>query len=80
MKISQVIEYSKILFFFKNRAENKARRLVPDFFLFYVKNFYLVKGSVLQLSFIYILIARNFAYNKNKQCKVHTTDLEICST
>ena len=36
MKFGQLIEYSKI-FFFKNHAENEARRLVLDLFLFFKK-------------------------------------------
>ena len=34
MKFGQVIEYNKRTISFKNRAENEARRLVPDLFLF----------------------------------------------
>ena len=33
----QLIELSRQLFFFKNYAENEARRLVPDLFLFFEK-------------------------------------------
>ena len=36
MKFCQIIEYNKI-FFFKNYAENEARTLVPDLFLFLKK-------------------------------------------
>ena len=36
MKFSQLIEYNKI-FFFKHYAENEARRLVSDLFLFFKK-------------------------------------------
>ena len=41
------------IFFFKNYAENEARRLVPDFFLFFTKALYEVKANALQLSFNY---------------------------
>ena len=34
MKFGQLIEYSKRKIFFKNYAENKARRLVPNLFIF----------------------------------------------
>ena len=37
------------MFFFKNHAENKAGRLVPDLFLFF-KNLYIRKASGVQLS------------------------------
>ena len=38
-------------FFFKNHAENKSGRLVPDLFLFFQKALFEVKASGLQLSF-----------------------------
>ena len=48
MKFAQVIEYNKRnIFFFKNHAENEARRLVPDVFAFFLKK---LKASGLQLS------------------------------
>ena len=34
MKLGQLIEYKKRIFFFKTYAENEAGRLVSDFFLF----------------------------------------------
>ena len=38
MKLGQLIEYNKgNIFFFKNYAENKVGRLVPDLFLFFKK-------------------------------------------
>ena len=37
--------------FFKNHAENKAGKLVPDLFLFFKKALYEVKASGQQLSF-----------------------------
>ena len=39
------------MIFFKNHAENKARRLVLDHFLFFKKALFEVKGIGLQLSF-----------------------------
>ena len=51
MKFGQVIEYNRIQFFFKNHAENEARRLVSDLFLFFKKVLYEVIASGLQLSF-----------------------------
>ena len=40
MKFGQLMEYNKIIFYFKSRAENEAGTLFPD-----------VKGIVLQLDF-----------------------------
>ena len=40
MKFGQLIEYNKRTFFFKNDAENKAGRLVPDLFFVFLKNLY----------------------------------------
>ena len=37
MKFGQSIEYSKEKFFFKNHAQKKAERLVPDLFLLFKK-------------------------------------------
>ena len=51
MKFGQLIEYNKRHFFFKNHAENKAGRLVPDLFLFFKKALYKVNASGLQLEF-----------------------------
>ena len=34
MKFGQLIEHNKRNFFFKNYAENEARRLDPDLFIF----------------------------------------------
>ena len=50
MKLGQLIQHNVRKFFFKNHAENEARRLVPDLFLFLKKGSYKVKGSVLLLS------------------------------
>ena len=35
MKLGQLIEFIKIIFFFKIFAENMTGRLVPDLFLFF---------------------------------------------
>ena len=48
MKLGQLIEYNKI-FFFKNRVENEAGKLVPNLFL--KKALYEVKANGLQLDF-----------------------------
>ena len=44
IKFGLLIECNKI-FFFKNHAENKAERLVPDLFLFFTKALYEVKAN-----------------------------------
>ena len=51
IKFGQFIEYTKIKFFKKYYAENKAWRLVPDLFLFFEKALYEVKALGLQLCF-----------------------------
>ena len=52
MKLGQLIEYIKRnIFFFKNYAESKLGRLVPDLFLFFKKTQYEVKASGLLLNF-----------------------------
>ena len=48
MKFCQLVEYNKKNILFKNHAENKARRLVPDRFLFFKKVLFKVKSSGLQ--------------------------------
>ena len=48
MKFSQLIEYNKNFFFFKNHTENEVGRLASD--LFFRKAFYEVKASFLQLT------------------------------
>ena len=37
MNFGQLMEYKKIIFFFKNYAENEAGRLVQDLFIFWKK-------------------------------------------
>ena len=54
------------IFFFKNYAENKAGKLVPDLFLFLKNAWSEVKASGLQLGFN---IFRYLGYNKNKLYK-----------
>ena len=44
MKFGQLIEYNMRIVFFKNHAENKAGRLVPDLSLFFVKALYEVNA------------------------------------
>ena len=51
MKFGQLLKYKKSKFFFKNYAENKRRRLVPELFSFFQKALYEVIGNGLQLSF-----------------------------
>ena len=43
--IGQLIEYSKRIFFLKNHAENKARRIVPGLYLLFIKTLYDVKTT-----------------------------------
>ena len=65
-------------FFFKINAENKARRLVPDFFLFFKKALYEVKASGLQIQ--YILTILNLACNKNKLYKtINLRSRDMCN-
>ena len=49
MKFGHLIKYNKI-FSFINHAENEARRLVPDLFLFFKKPLYEEKAKGLLLS------------------------------
>ena len=52
MKFGQLLEYNNRNVFFKNHAENEARRIFPDFFFFFLKKtLYEVIASFLQLSF-----------------------------
>ena len=37
MKFGQLIEYEREIFFFKNYAENEAKKLFQDLFLFFEK-------------------------------------------
>ena len=41
MKLGQLMDYNREKFLFKNFAENEARWLVPDLFLFFEKYFVL---------------------------------------
>ena len=47
----QLIEYKREIFFFKNYAENEARGLAPELFLFLKKVFCKIKTSGRHLSF-----------------------------
>ena len=51
MKCGPMIEYNNNTNFPQNLAENEARRLVPDLFLFFRKALYEAKTIGLQLSF-----------------------------
>ena len=51
MKFGQLRKYNKRNIFFKDYAENEARRLVRDIFLFFRRAQYEVKASGQQLSF-----------------------------
>ena len=68
MKSGQLIEHPKVNMFFKNYAENKAGKLVPDLFAF-KKSFILGKTKWSAAWFHYISIALNLAYNRNKLFK-----------
>ena len=61
------MKITREIFFFAYHAQNEPRKLVPDLFLFFLKNLFEVKASGL---FQYISIALNLAYNK---IKLHTT-------
>ena len=47
----ETVNITREIFFFKNHAENEARRLVSDLFLFFKKALNEIKASSLQLSF-----------------------------
>ena len=64
-----MIEYNKNSNFPQNLAQNDARRLVPDLFLFFRKALYEAKAIGLQLSFKYISRVPNLANNTNKLYK-----------
>ena len=55
MKFGQLIECNVVIFFFKNHAENEARRLVPDLFLFLKRGLYEVKSCDQHINFNIIL-------------------------
>ena len=59
MKLGQLIEYNKRIFFFKNHVENEAGRLVPDLFLFFKMALYKVKTNGLQLGFTIFRVPLN---------------------
>ena len=59
MTFGQLKEYSKRNIF-RNHAENKAGRLVPDLFCF-LEKLYMKSAALFQ----YLSIALNLAYNKN---------------
>ena len=51
MKFDQLMEYTSEILNYKNYAENKAGRLVPDHILFFEKDLQEVKASDLYLSY-----------------------------
>ena len=77
MKLGQAIEY-KILSF-KNYAENKAGRLVPDVFSFSKKALYQVKASGLHLSSNIFRYPSTQHTRKANCIKLQTIDSKICS-
>ena len=56
------------MFFFKNHEENEAGTLVQDFFLFFEKTLYEIKGGGLQLNLIYFDCSQ-LGIQLNKNCK-----------
>ena len=77
MIFGQLIEYKKRNIFFKNCAENGARRLVPDLLLLFKK--ILGESKCSAAYFQYILIVLNLPYNKKQRVKLQTIDPEIFS-
>ena len=68
------------MYFFKNHAENKGGRLVPDLFLFFEKSLYKVKASGQHLSFNISWWTLTLKYNKNKlRITFETIDSKIRS-
>ena len=51
MKLGQLYNITRKIFFLENRIVNEVRRKVPDSFLFFKKALYEVKASDLQLEF-----------------------------
>ena len=56
----------KNVLFLKNHAENEARRLVQNLFLFFEIALYKLKASSVHLIFIQILVDLHLEYNKNE--------------
>ena len=77
MKFGQLIENNVRNIFFKNHAENKTGRLVPDRFLFFKKVLYKIKASGQHLSFN--MFWWTPTYNKKKFITFQTVDPEMCS-
>ena len=73
LKFGHVIEYNKIIFFFKNYAKNEAGELNPDLFLFFRKALYEVKASILQLNFN-IFQWSSLIYNTSARHERHECD------
>ena len=64
---------------FGENEEYEARRLVPDFILFFKKALYEVKACALQLSFNIFRLPSTWHTIKTNYIKLQITDLEICS-
>ena len=58
------------MFSFKNRAENKAGRIVPDLFLFLKKALYDVKANYVQISFNHFQLPSTWKTMKTKYIKI----------
>ena len=56
--------------FFKNHAENKAGKLVPDLFLFFKKALYKLKASGQHLRFNIFCNTLTWTYKRNKPYKI----------
>ena len=64
---------------FGENEEYEARRLVPDFILFFKKALYEVKACDLHLSFNIFQLPSTWHTIKTNYIKLYITDLEICS-
>ena len=62
----QYILVSLRKYFYSKSHADETGRLVPAFFLFFLKALSEVKGSGLQFSFNVFRLLLNWAYNKNK--------------
>ena len=79
IKLGQLIQDKKKIFYLKNHAENEARRLIPDLFLFFKKALYKAKASGLQLGFTIFRQPLNQYTIKANFIKLQTIDPEIYS-
>ena len=67
------------MFLFKNYADNEARKLVPDPFLFFKNDSYQAKASSLELDFTIFPQPSNQHAIEINCLKLYTIDPEICS-